>query len=89
MTRTFLFEYIGPMKTFWTALTEPHRFHMVELLRAGQTFSGAAAAHPEIFPAFYTGMLGAAELTRFDEHAAPGADLAVEMRPQRRSAFFP
>src|SRR5438045_9049153 len=38
-------------------------YDMVELLRAGQTFSGAAASHPEIFPAFYTGMLGAAELT--------------------------
>jgi type IV pilus assembly protein PilC len=38
-------------------------YDMVELLRGGQTLSAAAAAHPEIFPPFYTGMLGAAELT--------------------------
>ena len=38
-------------------------YDMVERLRGGQTLSAAAAAHPEIFPSFYTGMLGAAELT--------------------------
>jgi type IV pilus assembly protein PilC len=38
-------------------------YDMIELLRSGETFSAAARAHPEIFPAFYSGMLGAAELT--------------------------
>jgi type IV pilus assembly protein PilC len=44
------------------------RFHivieqMIEGLEAGDTFSGAAAAHPEAFPEFYVGVLGSAELT--------------------------
>jgi type IV pilus assembly protein PilC len=36
---------------------------MVEDLRAGDTFAGAAAAHPEAFPAYYVGILESAEMT--------------------------
>src|SRR4051795_11914518 len=36
---------------------------MADALRAGDTFAGAAAAHPEAFPPFYIGILGSAELT--------------------------
>ncbi|HVA09446.1 MAG TPA: type II secretion system F family protein [Acidimicrobiales bacterium] len=44
------------------------RFHlvideMVEGLRAGDTFSAVAAAHPQAFPEFYVGVLTSAELT--------------------------
>ena len=35
---------------------------MVEAITAGDTFSLAAEAHPEAFPPYYIGMLGAAEL---------------------------
>src|ERR1051326_5412240 len=33
LTRIFLLGYTRDMKTLWTALTEPNRFRMVELLR--------------------------------------------------------
>ena len=36
---------------------------MIERLQAGDTFASAAAAHPEVFPDFYLGILGSAELT--------------------------
>jgi type IV pilus assembly protein PilC len=36
---------------------------MVEDLRAGDTFAGAAAAHPEAFPSYYVGILESAEMT--------------------------
>ena len=36
---------------------------MIEDLRAGDTFAGAAAAHPEAFPAYYVGILESAEMT--------------------------
>ena len=35
MTSIFLFGYTIDMKTLWTALTEPNRLHIVELLRDG------------------------------------------------------
>jgi DNA-binding transcriptional ArsR family regulator len=35
LTSIFLFGYTGTMKTLWIALTEPNRFHIVELLRDG------------------------------------------------------
>src|ERR1700680_3636213 len=35
LTSIFLFGYIRTMKTRWTALMEPNRFHIVELLRDG------------------------------------------------------
>src|SRR5579864_4015077 len=35
LTRIFLIRYTISMKTLWTALTEPHRFQIVELLRDG------------------------------------------------------
>ena len=38
-------------------------FDMIDALRAGDTFAAAARAHPEAFPDYYVGMLGAAELT--------------------------
>ena len=36
---------------------------MIDRLQAGDTFASAAAAHPEVFPDFYLGILGSAELT--------------------------
>jgi type IV pilus assembly protein PilC len=36
---------------------------MIDSLSAGDTFSDAAASHPEAFPEFYLGILGSAELT--------------------------
>ncbi len=36
---------------------------MIEALKAGDSFAGAAAAHPEAFPPFYIGVLSSAELT--------------------------
>lgn len=36
---------------------------IIEALKAGDTFAGAAAAHPEAFPPFYLGILRSAELT--------------------------
>ncbi len=35
LTSIFLFGYTVIMKTLWTALTEPNRLHIVELLRDG------------------------------------------------------
>jgi DNA-binding transcriptional ArsR family regulator len=35
LTRIFLIRYTVTMKTLWTALTEPNRLHIVELLRDG------------------------------------------------------
>jgi DNA-binding transcriptional ArsR family regulator len=35
LTSMFLFRYARTMKTLWTALTEPNRLHIVELLRDG------------------------------------------------------
>ena len=35
MTRIFFIGYTVTMKTLWTALTEPNRLHIVELLRDG------------------------------------------------------
>ena len=35
LTSIFLFGYTRTMKTLWTALTEPNRLHIVELLRDG------------------------------------------------------
>ena len=36
---------------------------MIDDLRAGDTFAGAAAAHPEAFPPYYVGILESAEMT--------------------------
>jgi type IV pilus assembly protein PilC len=36
---------------------------MIDRLQAGDTFASAAGAHPEVFPNFYLGILGSAELT--------------------------
>src|SRR5437588_10345124 len=35
LTRIFLFGYTITMKTLWTALADPNRLHIVELLRDG------------------------------------------------------
>jgi type IV pilus assembly protein PilC len=45
-------------KLFRRGLTD-----IIESLQSGATFSGAAAAHPEIFPDVYLGMLRSAEVT--------------------------
>lgn len=45
-------------KVFQRVLAE-----MADSLRAGETFSGAAAMHPEAFPPYYLGILESAELT--------------------------
>jgi type IV pilus assembly protein PilC len=36
---------------------------MIERLQAGDTFASTAGAHPEVFPDYYLGILGSAELT--------------------------
>jgi type IV pilus assembly protein PilC len=36
---------------------------MADALRGGDTFAGAASAHPDVFPAYYLGILRSAELT--------------------------
>src|SRR5579862_7136452 len=36
---------------------------MADALRAGDTFAGAASAHPDVFPPYYLGILRSAELT--------------------------
>lgn len=36
---------------------------MIERLQSGDTFASASAAHPEVFPNYYLGILGSAELT--------------------------
>ena len=36
---------------------------MADALRAGSTFAGAASEHPDVFPAYYLGILRSAELT--------------------------
>src|SRR6266581_7025971 len=43
LTSIFLFGYTRTMKTLWTALTEPNRFHIVELLRDGPLTVGQIA----------------------------------------------
>ena len=43
MTSIFLFGYTIDMKTLWTALTEPNRLHIVELLRDGPLTVGEIA----------------------------------------------
>ncbi len=43
MTGIFLFGYTIDMKTLWTALTEPNRLHIVELLRDGPLTVGEIA----------------------------------------------
>jgi type IV pilus assembly protein PilC len=45
-------------KLFRKALSD-----MTDALRAGDTFAGSAEAHPEVFPAFYLGILKSAEVT--------------------------
>src|SRR3989441_9702250 len=43
LTSIFLFGYTIDMKTLWTALTEPNRLHIVELLRDGPLTVGEIA----------------------------------------------
>jgi DNA-binding transcriptional ArsR family regulator len=43
LTGIFLFGYTIDMKTLWTALTEPNRLHIVELLRDGPLTVGEIA----------------------------------------------
>lgn len=45
-------------KTFARVLAE-----MADSLREGSTFAGAASMHPKVFPPYYLGILGSAELT--------------------------
>lgn len=45
-------------KLFKAALAD-----MIERLQAGDTFAACAGAHPEVFPDYYLGILGSAELT--------------------------
>lgn len=44
MTSIFLFGYTIFMKTLWTALMEPNRLHIVELLREGPLTVGEISA---------------------------------------------
>ncbi|HVE94073.1 MAG TPA: type II secretion system F family protein [Acidimicrobiales bacterium] len=58
---------------------------MLESLKAGDTFASAAAQHPEVFPAFYIGVLRAAELTgNLDDALAQLADYVERDLEARR-----
>jgi type IV pilus assembly protein PilC len=56
-------EEMSPKQLFTRVLDD-----VSEQLRSGATFSGAAASHGEVFPAYYLGILESAELTgRLDD----------------------
>jgi type IV pilus assembly protein PilC len=60
---------------------------MVEDLRAGDTFAGAASAHPEAFPPYYVGILESAEATgNLDSALTQLADY-IERDTEARSKF--
>src|SRR5436190_6632590 len=58
---------ISALETIASEVTDkvfkPALDDMIELLRSGGTFAAAASMHPEIFPAFYVGILRSAEVT--------------------------
>ncbi len=61
---------------------------MIEDLRAGDTFAGAASAHPEAFPAYYVGILESAEMTgKLDSALNQLADY-IERDTEARSKFI-
>jgi type IV pilus assembly protein PilC len=64
---------------------------MAEDLRAGDTFAGAAAKHPEAFPPYYIGILRSAELTgNLDtvlDQLADYIDRDIEARRKVKSAL--
>ncbi|MGH9042612.1 MAG: type II secretion system F family protein [Acidimicrobiia bacterium] len=65
---------------------------MAELLRSGSTFSAATRAHPEAFPAFYVGVVEAAEMSgnldaALDE-VSNYIDRDLEARRKIQSALF-
>jgi type IV pilus assembly protein PilC len=65
---------------------------MAASLEAGTTFTGAARSHPEAFPAFYLGVLEAAELTgnlsAALEEVARYIERDLEARKKVQSALF-
>lgn len=65
---------------------------MVAALESGTTFTGAARSHPEAFPAFYLGVLEAAELTgnlaSALEEVAKYIQRDLEARKKIQSAMF-
>jgi type IV pilus assembly protein PilC len=60
---------------------------MIEDLRAGDTFAGAAAAHPEAFPAYYIGILESAEMTGNLDSALNQLAEYIERDQEARSKF--
>src|SRR5258706_9618236 len=48
LTRIYLIRYTISMKTVWTALTEPHRLQIVELLRDGPMTVGEITQQLEL-----------------------------------------
>ena len=65
---------------------------MVDSLRAGSTFTSCVVAHPEAFPAFYVGVVEAAELSgnlsRALDEVADYIDRDLEARKKVQSALF-
>lgn len=60
---------------------------MIEDLRSGDTFAGAAAAHPEAFPAYYVGILESAEMTGNLDSALNQLADYIERDTEARSKF--
>lgn len=61
---------------------------MIEDLRAGDTFAGAAAAHPEAFPSYYVGILESAEMTGNLDSALNQLAEYIERDSEARSKFI-
>jgi DNA-binding transcriptional ArsR family regulator len=77
LTSIFLLGYTRTMKTLWAALMEPHRFHIVELLRDGPLTVGQI-----------TQRLGLQQ-PQVSKHLKVLSEAAiVEVRPQANRRFY-
>lgn len=60
---------------------------MIDDLRAGDTFAGAAATHPEAFPSYYVGILESAEMTGSLDSALDQLATYIDRDTEARSKF--
>lgn len=61
---------------------------MIDDLRAGDTFAGAAAGHPEAFPPYYVGILESAEMTGNLDSALEQLADYIDRDTEARSKFI-
>jgi type IV pilus assembly protein PilC len=61
---------------------------MIDDLRAGDTFAGAAASHPEAFPPYYVGILESAEMTGNLDTALNQLAEYIDRDTEARSKFI-